>query len=111
MPPKGWKKEHESREDRGIELPKNTIIIPMPSVVPARQEPETEFNLSRWYIYTGTPGIMLGSSGRILKWSIIKFEVIKIVDDVIAVRFEDGSFEAISEPDFTKFKSIPSPRY
>ena len=80
----------------------------MPNVNPPKSE---AFQTGAWYKPTDQQPIALTDSGRVCKWSVIKFEVVKIFKGVLAVRFEDGSFEAIVDPDFSKFKIVPIPRY
>lgn len=69
------------------------------------------FDTGKWYKYTGDRGIILDDSGRVCKWSVIKFEVVKIAYGIAAVRFEDGSFEAITGASLEDFEEVSAPKY
>lgn len=69
------------------------------------------FIVGQWYLYHGKPEVVINEFGHVQKWSVIKFEVVKYTDAIMAVRFEDGSFEAVVNPKSEDFSSVQAPRY
>lgn len=106
MPPKGWKKNSPIR----VQQEEGSVMVASPVISQPIQVPQ-DFTIGKWYLFIGDDGIMFDDAGRILKWSVIKFEVIKVVAGIIAVRFEDGSFEAIINRKVGEFKELPLPKY
>jgi hypothetical protein len=78
-------------------------------IAPSTEVPST-FQLNTWYRYKGTD-ILIDAAHRIMKWCVIKFEVIKVAKGIVAVRFEDGRFEAIINQPFEDFEAIKAPNY
>ena len=101
MPPKGWKKGDK---------PQPTILKEIEAIVDLVGVPDG-FKIGQWYKPIDSQPIMLSESDRVLRWSVIRFEVIKIAYGVIAVRFEDGSFEAMIDPDYEMFAPVNGPKY
>lgn len=73
--------------------------------------PGNEFVVGKWYKAEDETKIMLGDMNQVMKHSVIRFEVVKIAYGVVAVRFEDGSFEAFEATTCAGFKQVKGPMY
>lgn len=108
MPPKGWRKPVKTEPtDKPVPVHAPNLTL-VPVIVP---EPPKDFQIGQWYAPTDQQPVATDSMGRVFKWSVIRFEVIRITDGILAVRFEDGTFEAMVNPEFEKFRPVMAPRY
>lgn len=102
MPPKGWKKTSKLTDD--------------PVIVHSNQSPVSVvepgyFEVGSWYKPSDQQPVVIDACGRPFKWSLIKFKVVRVVGGIVAVQFEDYSFEAMVDPDFSNFEPAQAPRY
>lgn len=101
--PKGSKNAKRVEVDSPVAP--NVTLAPSPPPIP------TTFQVGSWYAYAGDD-FKLYLDGHVRRWSIgNRFRVVKIFGDMLAIQFEDQSFEAIIDPDFAKFKETKAPLF
>lgn len=98
--PKGKSREKKVDEPRIINVPP-----PKPDYV------SDTFQPGQWYAPTELQPIKVNASGQLYRHTVIKFKVVKITGDIVAVQFEDGTFEAMVTPEFDKYTVAQAPKY